>query len=92
MTLNCTTGPCDHELALLCWLALSIAYRFVIRLDQKLLGHFRSLREGEIPLPQKVPKNLQYLALSRSTQPGHPSVGRHNEYRRKLERKQADEG
>jgi len=31
---------------------------------------------------------ISYL-VNRSTQPGHPSVGRHNEYQRKLGRKQA---
>jgi len=30
-----------------------------------------------------------YSAQYRSTQPGHPSMGRRNEYQRKLGRKQA---
>jgi len=32
---------------------------------------------------------LVYNQPPRSTQPGHPSVGRRNEYQRKLRRKQA---
>jgi len=34
---------------------------------------------------------VQYLenVIARSTQPGHPSVGRRSEYQRKLVRKQA---